>query len=220
VRAVRAAVVRLLGCCQRPTAVLLCVRSYMDALGTFRCLVRCAAPSHTPAGNRRQWAAPAIAQRELRTVAPLRDAAPMEQSNRAGCALIVECPHCTALGCSTALGCTGWVALGGLHWLALGALHWVGCTGLHWVGCTGWVALGGLRHTSHLLEHDTCRAGCMQHDTCDETFGMARAMQRATMRWQANLFEQHYFLDFYTFKLDIIDHHGLVFMRLLRASKG
>ena len=93
------------------------------------------------------------------------------------------------------------------------------CTALH---CTAlhWVALGGLRHTSHLLEHDTCRAGCMQHDTCDETFGMARAMQRATMRWQANLFEQHYFLDFYTFKLDIIDHHGLVFMRLLRASKG
>jgi hypothetical protein len=93
----------------------------------------------------------------------------------------------------------------------MSALH---CTGLHWV------ALGGLRHTSRLLEHDTCRAVCMQHDTCDETFGMARAMQRATMRWQANLFEQHYFLDFYTFKLDIIDHHGLVFMRLLRASKG
>jgi len=85
----------------------------MDALGTFRCLVRCAAPSHTPCGNQRQWGAPAIAQRQIRTVAPLRDAAPMEQSNRAGCALIVECPHCTALGCSTALGCTG--------------LHWVGC---------------------------------------------------------------------------------------------
>ena len=99
----------------------------MDALGTFRCLVRCAALSHTPAGNQRQWRATGD-----RPVADLHRGATAQcsadgaiQSRRLRFDRRMSALHCTGLQ------------------------H---CTGLHWV------ALGGLRHTSHLLEHDTCRA--------------------------------------------------------------